>query len=293
MKFGRSLATLHRAQRLRSEFFTLAVREELGAIAAETAKHTPRPPAGAVVLEVGAGQDPDPSTALVIDKYVADDFERPGERPMSFAKPVVVADGEQLPLRDGAFDYAIASHVLEHAQHPAEFAGELSRVASAGFVQVPSRAAELTFGWAYHPWLIDRSAGGLVFHPRGKAVAPIGEVFHQGYTDSAFFRAWWAANRSVWHHSMEWQGELEVSVEGASEAAQTAGFDLERTVARLRRAKTDGVTTPLPEHVSALLVCPACRSGFASPVRGATLGCTGCGASYIVAGDVPVLVVGD
>ena len=117
----------------------------------EARLHEPRPPHAGLVLEVGSGQSPHPRADVLVDKYVADNFERPHEIGIDFARPFVVADGQQLPFADGSFSYSIALHVLEHATDPLRFAAELSRVASAGFVQVPSSVAELTFGWPYHP----------------------------------------------------------------------------------------------------------------------------------------------
>src|SRR6266568_7871058 len=97
------------------------------------------------------------------------------------SRPLIVADGERLPFADRSVAYAIALHVLEHATDPRAFAEELARVAPAGFAQVPTREAELTFGWPYHPWLIDRDGDTLIFVPREDRKAPAGELFHRAY----------------------------------------------------------------------------------------------------------------
>ena len=119
--------------------------------------HKPAPPESGFVLDVGAGHAPHPRSDLIVDKYVEDDFER--QDPLAMTRPLVVADGEHLPFADRTFSYVIASHVLEHAIDPVAFASEMARVGAAGFVQVPSRQAELTFGWPFHPWLIDLEDG--------------------------------------------------------------------------------------------------------------------------------------
>ena len=240
------------------------------------------------MVEVGSGQAPHPRADVLVDKYVADDSERPHEVAVDFAKPFVVADGHHLPFADGSFAYAIALHVLEHATEPALFADELSRVAAAGFVQVPSSVSELTFGWPYHPWLIDREGDVLVFRPRDGRRAPYGETFHGAYADSALFRNWWAANRSLFHHSVEWRGELAVRVEGRSSADETAVLDLDRTTAVLTELSRAGVLRAHPPEVLRVLRCPACRGELALEHGSAT--CGGCGGAYPVIGEVPLLV---
>jgi uncharacterized protein YbaR (Trm112 family) len=161
----------------------------------------------------------------------------------------------------------------------------LSRVAAAGFVQVPSRANELVFGWPFHPWLIDLEADTLVFCPRGEEKAPVGELMHAQYLASPTTRIAFAARRSDWHHSVHWRERLEVRVAGASRAEQTAVFDADAVMAMLGSA----TAPPLPVEVIALLRCPACHSELAA-VAGA-FGCHGCGHRYPIVGNVPLLLV--
>ena len=152
---------------------------ELGQARAEAKQHVPHPPEQGLAIEVGSGQAPHPRADVVVEKYVADDFER--QAGVDFGKPFVVGDGHALPFADGTFAYTLALHVLEHATDPERFAGELSRVAPAGFVQVPTSMSELTFGWPYHPWLIERDGDTLVFSTREGQRAPVGHVFHEAY----------------------------------------------------------------------------------------------------------------
>jgi hypothetical protein len=247
-----------------------------------TVRHAPAPPAEGLVLDVGSGQAAHPRADLVVDKYVADDFERGS--PLDLRKPLVVADGQALPFADGTFSYVIASHVLEHATDPVLFAGELSRVGAAGFVQVPSREAELTFGWPFHPWLIDQRDGVLVFRPRGDREAPVGELFHHAFADSTLFSVWFGAHREVWHHTLHWTGSIPVAVEGTSQAPETATLDVERTLHVLPQMGARG-----PEGVlRKALRCPHDRERLDAGDSRVT--CSACGRSYPVAGGVPVLL---
>lgn len=69
------------------------------------------------------------------------------------------------PFEDDFFDFAICSHTLEDLRDPIWVCEELSRVAKAGYVEVPSRLEEQSFGfqgpwvgWGHHHWLIDIDA---------------------------------------------------------------------------------------------------------------------------------------
>jgi uncharacterized protein YbaR (Trm112 family) len=282
----RAIATAGRGRVRQIGGDLVSVGRELARIPREAALHRPRPPEAGLVLEVGSGDAPHPRADVVIDKYVADNFERAAD--LDLTRPLVVADGHRLPFADQTFHYVIALHVLEHATDPRRFAGELSRVAPAGFVQVPSRESDLTFAWPFHPWLIDRSGDTLVFSPQENQRAPCGEFFHRAYATSAMFRLWHAAHRSRWHHSVEWRGELSVEVTGTSTAVMAAEIDLERTVAALEAALTKGILRPLPPLVRERLCCPVCRSTLSFEAR--RIVCAGCGARYPRVGDVPVLL---
>jgi SAM-dependent methyltransferase len=252
------------------------------------AEHAPRPPEHGLVLDVGGGDAPHPRADCVVDRYVVDDFERGGETTLSLARPLVVADGEALPFESSSIDYLIASHVLEHAKDPEKFAGELSRVAREGFVQVPSRAAELTFGWRFHPWLVERSGDTLVFHPRNGQIAPLGEVFHDAIATSRLFGLWFASTRSLWHHSIHWTDEICVEVHGRGQAESTAELDVDQTIATLERLSRQGLVQGPPAHVSEVLRCPQDHGSLTeAPDR---LVCVDCERSYPVAGAVPVLL---
>lgn len=248
----------------------------------QAAFHQPAPPESGFVLDVGAGHSPHPAASVVVDKYVVDDFEREGL--LAVTKPLVVGDGHALPFADGTFAYSIASHVLEHATDVPTFAGELSRVSAAGFVQVPSRESELTFGWPFHPWLIDLEDGTLVFEPRGDQAAPIGALFHDAM-QSKLFTLWYGARRDVWHHTVHWTGEISVRVRGDSRAPKTAELDLERTLQMLPRLNARGPSGAL----RAALRCPV--DGEELTDGPGVLNCTSCERAYPVAGGVPVLIV--
>jgi uncharacterized protein YbaR (Trm112 family) len=255
--------------------------EELARLPAERRLARPDPPTTGLVIDLGGGHDPFPRSDAVVDKYVADDFERGGA--IARDRPLIVADGQALPFSDGSIAYVIAAHVLEHATDPKGFAAEMSRVAEAGFVQVPSSVGERTMGWPFHPWLVEREGDTLVFAPKSAASADW-EGLHGLYDRSALFRLMFFAHRSTFHHSVHWRGRLAVEVEGPSQAQRTAEFDLERSTEALRVSPAP----PLTRELRAALCCPLCGTALRD-VSGA-LQCDGCGRSYPVEGNVPLLL---
>jgi hypothetical protein len=81
-----------------------------------------------------------------------------------------ICDSRPWPFEDGKFDFAICSHTLEDVRDPVRVCEELVRVARAGYVEVPSRLEEQSWGvhgpwvgWSHHRWLVDRVEGGLQF----------------------------------------------------------------------------------------------------------------------------------
>lgn len=94
----------------------------------------------ALVLEVGSGGSPYFRSNVLIDAY-----EETRERhwtPFIKDRPSVLGVGEALPFKDKAFDFVIASHVLEHSAEPESFLLELQRVAKAGYIETPGAFME-------------------------------------------------------------------------------------------------------------------------------------------------------
>lgn len=116
------------------------------------------------VLDIGSGGDPFPHATLLADRYIeptkhrTDLFRRDG-------KPLVICDIEQLPFRDGVFEFVMCSHVLEHVENPIMACRELQRVAHAGFIETPTLMKDALFSWAdgMHKWHTTQIANRLLF----------------------------------------------------------------------------------------------------------------------------------
>ena len=90
------------------------------------------------------------------------------------------------PFPDKHFDFAFCSHTLEDIRDPIAVCKELSRVASAGYVETPSRLREsfhrkrgyllrrvvgrpIRVGFDHHRWFVEEEDGGLVFTAKTQA----------------------------------------------------------------------------------------------------------------------------
>jgi hypothetical protein len=81
-----------------------------------------------------------------------------------------ICDHEPWPFADDQFDFAVCSHTLEDIRDPVWVCRELARVARAGYLEVPSRLVEQTYGvhgpwvgWSHHHWLVDVAPGAIEF----------------------------------------------------------------------------------------------------------------------------------
>ena len=101
-----------------------------------------------LVLEVGSGSNPYFRANVLCDAY----FETQ-ERffaPLIYDRPTVIAPAENLPFKNNAFDFVIASHVLEHSANPKKFLEEIQRVGKAGYIEVPDAFMERLTHYGFH-----------------------------------------------------------------------------------------------------------------------------------------------
>lgn len=135
-------------------------------------------PEGAITLDVGASSAPIRRADYIIDAvpYTDINWEQakgPGEPRFSEERYIQhdICDREPWPFKDKQFDYSFCSHVLEDIRDPIWVCSELIRVSKAGYIEIPSRLYETTFGIeardlagaSHHRWLVDLADGKLRF----------------------------------------------------------------------------------------------------------------------------------
>jgi SAM-dependent methyltransferase len=108
----------------------------------------------ALVLDVGSGDKPSWRADVLLDRFTGPEHagQRSGRRAARVSRPLFDADAADMPFLDNAFDYAICSNVLEHVTDPERVAVELSRVALAGYIEVPEAASAKIVDFPSHLW---------------------------------------------------------------------------------------------------------------------------------------------
>ena len=101
-----------------------------------------------LVLDVGSGGNPYPRSDVLLDRLTGAEH-RCGES-MMIDRPAVFGDASRMPFKDKAFDFVIASHILEHMAEPEVFLKELQRVGKAGYIETPNALFERLHPYNIH-----------------------------------------------------------------------------------------------------------------------------------------------
>jgi SAM-dependent methyltransferase len=130
-----------------------------------------------VVLDIGAWGRPLTRADWVMDLMPYETrglYGRDGPEPERFSSETWirrdVCDRQPYPFADKEIDFVVCSHTLEDVRDPIWVCDEMVRIAKRGYVEVPSRLEEQSYGfqgpwagWGHHRWLIDMVDGRLDF----------------------------------------------------------------------------------------------------------------------------------
>jgi len=257
-------------------------------------------PAEALVLEVGSGGNPYPRANVLLDAY--EDTRERHWVPLKADRPIVLGFVEKLPFRDKAFDFVIASHVLEHSADPAAFLGELQRVAKAGYIEVPDAFFERINPYPDHRLEITCRQGALVI--RKKAKWKVEEETTELYEDRAkdFVALELIPKRPfAFHTRYYWEGRIDFKVLNpevdASWPAVASGHEPPPPglAARLRGGVLEALRGLLSQSgrnkridLPSLLLCPSC-GGSPLSMKTAGVTCGKCGAAYPLKNGIPAM----
>lgn len=273
------------------------------------------------MLEIGSGNNPNPRSDVLCDRYIHDNSQRAGEFAAVIDRPMVVADGYRLPFKNKSFDYVICSHILEHMKNPTMFLKEVTRVGRAGYVEVPSAISERIFGWDFHVWYCEKKGNTLVLRKKNEG-EQFGGFFHRLIARHIWFRRFFEAHDHAWYVRMEWRGTVRLRIVDtvpddswlqaldriAWRLMQKAEPDvlvdalfyvrwmLRRIGRKIRKEWKRGIwysrRTLFPESLAKELLpflqCPACTGELV--LQSGTIRCVRCRSSYHHEQGIPILL---
>jgi SAM-dependent methyltransferase len=254
----------------------------------------------ALVLEVGSGGNPYYRANVLLDAF--EDTRQRHWTKLVADRPTVIGIVENLPFRDKAFDFVIASHVLEHSAHPARFLTELERVAKAGYIEVPDALMERLNPYMDHRLEITVRDSRLVI--RKKRGWRQDEELAELYEHRA---APVIGQRTIPRHPFEfhvryyWQNSIphvvvNPQVDAGWPAPPAPDQPLNRSVRGALQGAVLGVLRLFLSQrgrnrnidLVALLRCPACHAE-SMKASGTTIRCEGCGERYEITDGIPRL----
>jgi SAM-dependent methyltransferase len=218
--------------------------------------------AAALVLDVGSGDKPHWRADVLLDRYVGDEHggQRSGSSSARVDRPLFDADAADMPFADQAFDFVICSHVLEHVEQPDRVISELTRVAKAGYIEVPSAASAKILDFPSHLWWVTLEDGVLVF--TAKTSAYFDADIDRYLTDSGMRQP--LANlldRHIDHRVIElpWRDTVAYRIVGSPSADLVAA-------ARQVDAHHRGVETLVTRALTTVLTLPLRRRRHRAPI---------------------------
>lgn len=258
----------------------------------------------ALALEVGSGGNPYPRANVLLDAY--QESRHRHWVPLITDRPTVLGFVEDLPFKDKAFDFVIASHVLEHSSEPERFLGELQRVSRAGYIEVPDAFLERINPYKDHrleitvrdnrltirkkrAWQEDPEVVEL-YEPRAKAIvteltlprSPFGFHVRYYWREAVDFRVINPLLNCDWP-VVESHSSDNLSSSWKQKARETARGFVRRMFSQNRRNSSLDLLS--------LLRCPACRSENLR--RDGDIVCQDCSIRYPVNDGVPRMIAGN
>ena len=179
-----------------------------------------------IVLEIGSGHNPKTRSDILCDKFIDDNLQRGGN--IVTDRPLVEADGQYLPFADASFGYVICSHILEHVENPESLICELTRVASAGYIETPSEIAERLYGWPYHNWMVNLVDNRLIIQKKAVG-SQFGQLFHALAAHDKNFARFHVTHHKLFLVQYEWIGKIDYKILPAE--ASTLDLESRKTIA--------------------------------------------------------------
>jgi hypothetical protein len=179
------------------------------------------------ILEVGPGANPYEYSDVWLD-YDFDDTERfkqSGQSRPATGRPLVFYKGGKFPFKNKAFEYVVASHVLEHInwEDIPKFISELERISKAGYIELPRWAYELINLVPEHISSGSTHDGRLHIYKK-EGIHEYHKVTNMLMQFSGKFREYVVSEREFYFCKYEWVGRIDYEMH-ENEDVTTLGDD--------------------------------------------------------------------
>ena len=221
-----------------------------------------------VVLDIGGWADPFERADWVMDAlpyetrgyYERRGWAEPGLKdPERFSQRTWIerdiCDREPYPFEDGEVDFVVCAQTLEDVRDPVWVCSEMERIGKAGYIEVPSRREEQSWGvagpyvgWPHHHWLVDVRNGAIEFVFKPHELHAVKELhfpagFWQGLGDAERVDTLW------WHDSFSYAERIFFDREPA--IAHLSEFVSAELAKRGLPPHSGGILTRLKRRISA------------------------------------------
>ena len=168
-------------------------------------------PAGAKVLEIGPGSKPFARASHFVDWMAHKSIPADALTRCDLQR-------ERLPFADKSWDFVYCRHVLEDLYDPFHLCDEMSRIAKAGYLEVPSPLAEICRGidggspaWRgyHHHRYIVWNAGGVNTGGVLNFLTKYPLIEHLEFPNEAGALRILQANPVTWNASLLWRGRID------------------------------------------------------------------------------------
>ncbi|MFZ5503485.1 MAG: methyltransferase domain-containing protein [Pseudomonadota bacterium] len=254
-----------------------------------------------LVLDVGSGGNPYPRANVLVDAY-----EETVERYFSALvkdRPMVFGVAERLPFKNKAFDFVIASHVLEHSANPEAFLKELMRVGKAGYIETPDAFLERINPYRFHRLEVTDENGVILIKKKNswKPDAELVSLYEKKVKDKKFIQ-FLSKHPSPFYMRFYWDERIAYRIQNPEVSCDwplpldVLGDEYKKKRVRPIRSLITRILRFLYSQnrrnkeidLLKLLACPVC-SGTNLNKNETELICEGCGARYLYKNGIPMM----
>lgn len=252
-----------------------------------------------LVLDVGSGGNPYPRANVLLDAY-EETFERYHLKLVK-DRPLVYGVVENMPFKDKAFDFVIASHILEHVSEPEKFLNELMRVSKAGYIETPDAFIERLIPFRFHRLEVTDDGERLVIYKKSawRPHTEIVDLFEKKAKNKYFIKLMQKKpdafyTRYYWNNEIDYQiVNPEVTADWPHPAIETNDYSGKKFTIRglftkfIRFCFSQNSRNNSLDIIS-LLRCTTCH-GTEIIKHDTYLKCTKCQDTFILKGGIPVM----